>query len=65
MTSAAGDKTLPSWIASASVDVEDQELRVQVRGFRWWQHAGRMGPENLGIHGYLRECPYMPFNFNN
>lgn len=24
------DKTLPSWVASASVDVEDQELRVQV-----------------------------------
>jgi len=46
MTSAAGDKALPSWVASASVDVEDQELRVQVRGGRW-QHAWKMGPENL------------------
>ena len=64
MTSAAGDKTLPSWVASASVDVEDQELRVQVRCFRWWQHAWKMGPENLDPW-LLKGVTYMPFHFNN
>lgn len=35
----AAGSTLPTWVASASVDVEDQELRVQVSG-RWCLEDG-------------------------
>ena len=53
MTSAAGDKTLPSWVASASVDVEDQELRVQVSG-RWCLEDG---PRKFGDPWLLKGVP--------